>query len=88
MNEINLPWTVFLQLIFMPRVLSWSPDVRAQKLAVTCLLPVDKYKLESEQFSLISPLLNKKLVRRFCNERTLCDLFNYIRVQQMQLEYS
>lgn len=34
MNEMNLPWTVSFYCslnIQMPRVLSWSPDVRAQK---------------------------------------------------------
>lgn len=57
-NEMNLPWTLsFYSSEYLCHVLSWSPDVRAQKPAVTCLLPVGKSKLQSEQFSLIIPLL-------------------------------
>lgn len=57
MNEMNLTWTLsfYSSLIFMPRVSSWSPDVRAQKPAVTCLLPVGRSNWNLDNFVSSAP---------------------------------
>lgn len=71
----------------MPRVSSWSPDVRAQKPAVTCLLLVGHSIGKLSNLNLIRPLFTRiypLIIHDDVTHYTLCD-FAFI---QLRLESS